>query len=261
MLRLLWPILVTVSLGLALRYLPPHVRRLVQLVHANADTLKGIEALVRLCLWTVAGLGCVESFLRTRPWDSEEVRSLPGPLLTLAAISLTCIILGLIAWGALARGGHSAVGQALLRGTLMGTAALSVVTSLAFAYTAAANLQATPQPTVPPTPTSPPSPTPLPRCHSVGGEWPCLVEVLNTEPRDTLCEVTRRGYDIRGTVDPLLCQYVCEANREMIDRQFYENVPPNERAWWRNDPCNYVLPGNLIVIPFPPALPTALPTP
>lgn len=117
-----------------------------------------------------------------------------------------------------------------------------------------------------PTPIAPsetpnPASPPLPMCVFQYGEWPCKDTVLLTIPQDNLEEVARRNYHIVGFVEPEIIQAICDANRAMLDRQFIENIPPEDRSRWDHDPCNYLVPGTELVIPILPFDLRATPAP
>ena len=141
----------------------------------------------------------------------------------------------------------------LSKALAFGMAVLGIGLLLTVGVAAAAPLLE-PRPTSTRTATMTPSPTPdiYGECSGTPGEWPCYVEVLDTNPKDTLTMVARRGYRIQGSFEPRVTRLVCLANLEALSIQFYAEVPPQDRSVWENDPCNYIRPGNLILIPIPP---------
>lgn len=125
-------------------------------------------------------------------------------------------------------------------------------TTLAIAYSSLLKPKTDAQ--TPPTPSPTPEPTEViyRECLLIIDEWPCLYEVKRTTPRESIYSIVKRAYHIEGTVDPEIFRYVCDANRELLVPQFYKNIPQADRGDWDQDPCNYLVPGNVLVIPILP---------
>ena len=102
--------------------------------------------------------------------------------------------------------------------------------------------------TQPATPAFPPTPiTPL--CLVAVAMWPCVHLVQSGE---SLSSIAKLRYQLPGDVNPQHAEVICLENIEFLTRQFFEVVHPNERKNWDNNPCNFVLPGNALIIPPPP---------
>lgn len=188
------------------------------------------------------------------------MRSLPI-LLALASLLITALVGAVKVWTTLERQGCGFLRRLLIVVIFVITSVSfgSTITVLAFEgiqhiYRYLTGKTQDLPPTPIPAPTATPSTTPSPyrQCQYVEGEWPCLDQVRDTVPRDNLTMMAKRNYHLSGFVDPMYADAICQANRAFLDKQFYMNIPPEERSNWGNDPCNYLVPGTLLVVPVPP---------
>ena len=196
--------------------------------------------------------------------------SLLGVFIGLASLSTASLVGAVTVWGVLRRRDmlpRSPLVHMVIGAIFAVLVVTFIVTFVVFAEELIRSIVptpipvASPTPSPPPIPTPPPTPAPFPQCQYVLGEWPCIDEVRESTPRDSLCAMAKRNYQIEGDVIPLFCSHICDANREIIEQRYYANVPKDDRDIWGYEPCNYLVPGERLVIPVPPPLPLPRSTP
>lgn len=102
-----------------------------------------------------------------------------------------------------------------------------------------------PQPSVTPTFQYPSCLYAAPPCYEI-------VKEFDNGVRDSLTTISITVY---GSDHPILVKAICDANRVEIEARFYANLTRDEREKiWGNDPCNYVEPGQILIVPIRPEI-------
>jgi hypothetical protein len=108
-----------------------------------------------------------------------------------------------------------------------------------------------------------PSPTvelKIPFCLGHFGEWPCKIEVPDrgsVDGRYTLAECALTEYHLDPNDQEMVLEYanvICQTNLPMLEHGF-NRLTPDQKSLFQNNPCNYLEPGWILLIPIPPITP------